>query len=151
MSTSWRETASIAAQQDVMSLVNAALDMTVQLLEDQEDEKGLLVGEVSPFVISMDLSGLLSAQVVVHAPPVSPRENYVQDLVDAIFDKAPNLQAALLVESPGSFSEPVLKALGDHREAGPFRILMEWRRKPGVRLLQVVRADIDSTSEWLFP
>jgi hypothetical protein len=151
MSTSWRETASIAAQQDVMSLINAALDMTVGLLEEKQGEKGQLAGEVPPFVISMDLSGLLSAQVVVQATPVSPRENYVQDLVDFIFYRAPNLQAALLVESPGSFSEPVLKALGDHREAGPFRILMEWRHKPGVRLLQVVRADIDSTPEWLFP
>ena len=132
---SWSEQAGPAVRQDVVTLLNAAFDVTA----------GTLDGGVAPrqFMIVMDLDGSVNARMAWGADSIDA-------LVAMAIDGESSLRAVLVVPDCGDERNPTLRGYGDHRDGPAFDVAITWRRRPGAPLLAIVGSQISPSSWWLF-
>ena len=132
---SWTEEAGPAVKQDVVTLLNAAFDVTVGTLDGGAASR--------QFMILMDLDGSVTGRMGYGTDPID-------SLVATAIDDEPTLRAVLVISDCGDERSPTLRGYGDHRDAPAFDITVNWRRRPDAPLLGIVSSQISHSDWWLF-
>src|SRR5262249_24755845 len=132
---SWSEDAGPAVKQDVVTLLNAAFDVTVATLDGGAASR--------QFMILMDLDGSVTGRLGYGADPID-------GLVATAMSHEPSLRAVLVVSDCGDERSQTLRGYGDHRDAPAFDITVHWRRRPDAPLLGIVSSQIAHSAWWLF-
>lgn len=132
---SWSEEAGPAVKQDVVTLLNAAFDVTVGTLDGGAASR--------QFMAYMDLDGSVNVRMAWGADPIGT-------LVATANDSESILRAVLIVLDCGDDGTPTLRGYGDHRDGPAFDVAITWRRRADAPLLAIVSAQISHSAWWLF-
>lgn len=132
---SWSEEAGPAVKQDVVTLLNAAFDLTVGTLDGGAASR--------QFMVFMDLDGSVNGRMAWGT-------DSVDTLIAMAIDGESTLRAVLVVPDCGDERSPTLRGYGDHRDGPAFDVAITWRRRPDAALLEIVSSQISHSAWWLF-
>jgi hypothetical protein len=132
---SWSEEAGPAVKQDVVTLLNAAFDVTVGTLDGGAASR--------QFMAYMDLDGSVNVRMAWGADAIGT-------LVATANGSESTLRAVLIVLDCGDEGTPTLHGYGDHRDGPAFDVAITWRRRPDAPLLAIVSSQISHSAWWLF-
>jgi len=120
--TSWRDSATPEAQDDLDGLVNAALPFATQLLEEH--------GEFFPYGVALDASG--EARMVAGDPGQGEQPaslDVLATLVSGLRDQRDSLRAVALVSDVRLADSDAVRVELEHRDGHAMAVLLPYKKK----------------------
>jgi hypothetical protein len=118
--TSWRDSASQQAQDDLDALLNAALPFAEQMLEEH--------GELYPYGIAIDVSGEIQDAAAYAGSEHPPSQDVLDLLVEGYRQRRDELRAVALVADVRADSGDAIRVETEHREGQAIYALLPYKK-----------------------
>jgi hypothetical protein len=119
--TSWRDSASEQAQNDVDSLLNAALPFAQEMLERH--------GEFFPYGVAIDLDGAEHMVSTYDGDERPPSQAVLETLVQGYREQRDGLRAIALVADVLANGSDAIRVEVEHREGQAMYVLMPYKKR----------------------